>query len=570
MRLDILVLHGAKLRYGCVIGVLLIGLVSASVVSASGSVGSKGMVVSASSEASRVGLDILMAGGNAVDSAVAVGFALSVTYPEAGNLGGGGFAVIRLPTGEVMTLDHREQAPLASRPDQFLDDSGQYDPDKALYSHLASGTPGSVDGLLRLHERFGRLPREAVLAPAIELAESGFRLSDVLASRLRDLVAGVPDRPATVAKFSTPSGPLKGGDLWRQPDLARTLRTISKEGAAGFYTGWVADAIVAEMKRGGGLIAQGDLDGYVSVWREPVHGRYRGFDVYSMGPPSSGGILLVQMLNMLEAFDVASLPLGNAELIHLMTEVERRAYADRAEHLGDPDFWPVPQQALTDTDYAAARMKSFNPERASSSDDVGHGLVFPESEQTTHFSVIDSDGMMVSLTTTLNSSFGSQWVVPGTGILLNNEMDDFAAIAKSANQYGLLGNAANAIEPRKRMLSSMSPTIVMKSGQPYLITGSPGGSTIITTVLQVIVNMIDHGLDLEAAVRRPRIHHQWRPDVIYFGPNAISPSALEALRAMGHELEQRPPMGDANSISIHSGVFTGFADPREGGAALGY
>jgi gamma-glutamyltranspeptidase/glutathione hydrolase len=276
------------------------------------------------------------------------------------------------------------------------------------------------------------------------------------------------------------------------------------------------------------------------------------------------------MLNMLQDFSLETLPLGSAALIHLMTEVERRAYADRAEHLGDPDFWQVPQQALIARQYAAARMAGFDPERASSSMDVGHGLADPESEQTTHFSVIDDAGMMVALTTTLNSSFGSQWVVPGTGILLNNEMDDFAASSDSANQYGLVGNAANAIEPRKRMLSSMSPTIVLKSGQPYLITGSPGGSTIITTVLQVIVNMIDFGLDLEAAVRRPRIHHQWQPDVIYFGPEAIDPPTQNALRALGHQLKERPAMGDANSISIEDDVFTGFADPREGGAALGY
>lgn len=567
---DFPILNATWIRLGCLSGLLLMCFTSALAGPENPSSGSKGMVVSVSREASQVGLDILAAGGNAVDSAVAVGFALSVTYPEAGNLGGGGFAVVRLPSGEVVTLDHREQAPLASWPTQFLDESGQYDPRKALYSHLASGTPGSVDGLLRLHRRFGKLTREEVLAPAIELAESGFEISDILASRLRDLVAGVPERPATVAKFSLPSRPLEGGDLWRQPDLAKTLRAISKAGAAGFYSGWVAEAIVAEMKRGGGLITQADLKDYVSVWRKPVHGRYRGYDIYGMGPPSSGGILLIQMLNMLQDFELETLPLGSAALIHLMTEVERRAYADRAEHLGDPDFWQVPQQALIDRQYAAARMAGFDPERASSSRDVGHGLADPESEQTTHFSVIDDAGMMVALTTTLNSSFGSQWVVPGTGILLNNEMDDFAASSDSANQYGLVGNAANAIEPRKRMLSSMSPTIVLKSGQPYLITGSPGGSTIITTVLQVIVNMIDFGLDLEAAVRRPRIHHQWQPDVIYFGPEAIDPPTQNALRALGHQLKERPAMGDANSISIKGNVFTGFADPREGGAALGY
>jgi len=529
----------------------------------------RGMVVSSSVDASRVGQDILKMGGNAVDAAVAVGFALAVTYPEAGNLGGGGFAVVRTPGDEVFTLDHRERAPLKASAGMFLTETGSLDSNLSLESHLASGTPGTVDGLLVLHERFGRLSWQTVLAPAITLAEEGFLLNSTLAGRLKALLPELVDRPASMAKFSIAGQPMDEGHLWQQPDLAETLKLIAAKKREGFYGGKVAALLLAEMARGGGLIEQVDLDRYRSVWREPIQGQYRGYDIYSMAPPSSGGILLVQMLNMLSAYPVGAMGAGSPELLHLMIEVERRAYADRAQYLGDADFYPVPQAKLLEREYARQRMASFDPKKASASRLVSHG-VWLESPETTHYSVIDGEGMMVALTTTLNSSFGNKWVIPGAGFLMNNEMDDFAASTTEANQYGLLGAQANAIEPGKRMLSSMTPTLVLKAGQPVLVTGSPGGSTIITTVLQVILNVIDHGMTGAEAVAARRVHHQWQPDTVSYEVGAISDAGLETLKAMGHQLITEQVIGDANTIWVQEGRFFGGKDPREPGAALGH
>ena len=549
---------------------LLVALGSGTVVAMATDQGfSRGMVVSSSEEASQVGQDILKNGGNAVDAAVAVGFALAVTYPEAGNLGGGGFAVVRTPKNQIVTLDHRERAPLKARPDMFLAEDGTLDADLSLESHLASGTPGTVDGLLALHERFGRLSRRAVMAPAIALAEEGFKLNPILAGRIQALLPELSVRPASRTKFTHNGNAMAPGHRWRQPDLAKTLRRIADEGRAGFYQGPVAKMLVAEMIRGKGLIEQADLDAYRSIWREPIHGRYRGHDIYSMAPPSSGGILLVQMLNMLSLYPISNWGPGSTAQHHLMIEVARRAYADRAEHLGDADFYPVPVEKLLDKSYARDRIAGFDPMRATPSRSVRHGS-FNESPQTTHYSVIDADGMMVALTTTLNSSFGNKWVVAGAGFLLNNEMDDFAASDSEANQYGLLGSVANAIAPGKRMLSSMTPTLVLKSGEPVLITGSPGGSTIITTVLQVILNVLDHGMTGVAAVNAPRLHHQWQPDTVIHEPNALSQTSADTLRSKGHQLTEVEVIGDANSIWIKEGRFYGAKDPREPGAAVGW
>lgn len=548
--------------------VLFLGVAFAALAE-SRAVGRQGMVATSSPEASAVGVQILKAGGNAVDAAVAVGFVLAVTYPEAGNLGGGGFAVVRTPDGAVVTLDHRERAPFTATQDMFLDAAGRLDAQLSLESHLASGTPGSVDGLLVLHERFGKLSRARVLAPAVNLARNGFVLSETLARRIQELLPELRHRPASLQKFSAGGKAYNAGETWRQPDLAKTLQAISDEGRAGFYSGWVANAITAEMAQQGGLIRQPDLDAYASVWRDPIHGRYRGFEVYSMAPPSSGGILLTQMLNMLSAYPVGALQPGSSALIHLMTEVERRAYADRTEYLGDSDFYPVPIQKLIDPGYAQRRMENYDPNKASVSTEIRHG-VWQESEQTTHYSVIDRDGMMVALTTTLNSSFGNKWVIPGTGILMNNEMDDFAASTTEANQYGLLGSTANAIAPGKRMLSSMTPTLVLKDNEPVLITGSPGGSTIITTVLQVILNVIDHGQSLADAVAAPRVHHQWQPDVIDFEQDRLSDAVIADLKARGHILQARSAIGVANSILVTEGQFEGVADARDMGAAAGF
>ena len=532
--------------------------------------GTAGMVSSTSALGNEAAIEVMKSGGNAIDAAVTLGFALAVTYPEAGNIGGGGFAVVRLPSGEVVSLDHRERAPAAAYRDMFLDESGNADAKLSLNSHLASGVPGTVDGLLKLHERYGSKPLADLLAPAIEMAERGIMIEPEQVARFNRL-AGKPGQwAATVEKFSRGGEAFTGRERWKQPLLARTLREIAAEGRQGFYEGWVAESIALEMSRGGGLMSLDDLKRYESVWRDPVRTSYRGYDIWSMGPPSSGGILIAQILNMLEPFNLGAMGWGSARLTHLVVEAERRAYADRSVHLGDPDFWEVPTAKLMDVNYARERMKDFDPERATLSRELAAGQWADESEDTTHYSLIDKDGMMVAITTTLNSSFGSQLVIPGTGILMNNEMDDFSAQPGVPNQFGLLGAEANAIQPMKRMLSSMTPTLVTLDGAPFLITGSPGGSTIITTVLQVIMNVIDHGMSVAEAVGSPRFHHQWFPDAIQFGPRALSPDTLDLLQEKGHQLRPRSAIGDANSILIKDGAYWGVKDPREFGSALGY
>lgn len=530
-----------------------------------------GMVASRSNLASEVGRDILAQGGNAVDAAVAVGFALAVTYPSAGNLGGGGFMVLRLADGSVLTQDHREKAPKAAHRDMFLDEAGDVDRNLALNSLQSSGVPGTVAGLLDALQRHGTMDRREVLAPAIRLAEEGFVLNEDLASQFADTMDSFQTHPASMAKFSNNGSPYQAGDRWRQPQLAETLKRISEQGRAGFYEGPTADLIVAEMRRGGGLITHEDLRDYSPVWREPVRGTYRDHEIWSMPPPSSGGILLVQMLNMLEPYDLGALGRGSTATVHLMVEAQRRAYADRAEYLGDPDYYDVPADILVSKDYARRRFADFDPRQASNSSDITAGAWPEESRETTHYSIIDKDGNAVALTSTLNRSYGNKIVVPGAGFLLNNEMDDFSSKPNTPNAYGLIGREANAIEPGKRMLSSMTPTIVTRDGQPYLITGSPGGSTIINTVLQVIVNVIDHGMSIEAAVSSPRFHHQWLPDVIRYENGAIPERTVEELRAMGHKglTASRFPMGDANSILVTGEGYEGMSDPRNAGGTAG-
>ena len=529
------------------------------------------MVASRSTLASEAGIAIMKQGGNAVDAAVATAFALAVTYPPAGNLGGGGFVVLRLPSGEVATLDHRETAPAAAHRDMYLDEAGEVIAGLSTASHLASGVPGSVDGLLALLERYGSLPRKQVMAPAIRLAREGFALPWGLAKDFERYLPAMQKYPASVAKFSKNGELYPPGEVWVQPDLAATLERIAEDGRAGFYAGKTADLLVAEMQRGGGIITHEDLAGYKSVWREPVHGTYRGHDIYGMGPPSSGGVLVQQLLNMLEAHDLAALGFGSSALVHLMVEAQRRAYADRAQHLGDPDFVDVPVALLTDKGYARQRLKDFDPGKATASASVGAGAWPAEGSETTHFSVMDAAGMMVAFTTTLNSRFGSKIVAPGTGVLLNNEMDDFSIKPDTANQFQLLGREANAIAPGKRMLSSLAPTLVLKDGEPLLITGSPGGATIITTTLQVIVNLLDHGMSLNDAVALPRFHHQWRPEVVFMEPYALSPDTQRALEALGHRLMPALyRLGDANSILYKDGLMQGMKDPRAAGRAVGF
>lgn len=534
--------------------------------------GSNGVVTSRSQIASDVGVDILQQGGNAIDAAVAVGFALAVTHPSAGNIGGGGFMVIKLDDGTVVTQDHREKAPGAAFPDMFLDTAGNVDRRKSLYSAQAAGVPGSVAGMLDALERYGSMSRQDVMAPAIRLAEHGFPLSEDMAGDFARVADSMSDYPASSAIFTNNGQPWQAGDVWVQSDLAESLKRISEQGKDGFYRGRTADLLVAEMQRLGGMISHEDLQAYDVQWREPISGSYRGYDIWSMPPPSSGGALVVQMLNMLEPHDLGSLGWGTADTIHLMVEAQRRAYADRAEHMGDPDFYPVPLDMLTDKTYARERFSDFNPAQASDSEDIGAGSWPAESTETTHYSVMDRDGIAVSVTTTLNLGYGNRIVVPGAGFLLNNEMDDFSAKPGAPNAYGLLGDEANKIEPGKRMLSSMTPTIVTRDGETVLVTGSPGGSTIINTVFQVILNTLDHGMDIEQAVASPRIHHQWQPDIVRYEPDAFVEGALDTLKSMGHT-EMRPGgygIGDANSILVRDGVMHAASDPRNDGGAAAY
>jgi len=534
--------------------------------------GSNGAVSSRSALASEVGVEILRQGGNAIDAAVAVGFALAVTYPSAGNIGGGGFMVIRLADGQVLTQDHREKAPLTASTDMFLDANGDVDRELSLFSLQASGVPGSVAGMLDALEKHGTMTREQVLAPAIALAEQGFVLNEDLAGDFNDTMPYFERHPASQTIFTNNGSPYRAGDLFVQADLAESLKRVSAQGRDGFYKGPTADLIVAEMQRNGGLISHEDLETYDVVWREPIRGDYRGYEIWSMPPPSSGGVVLMQILNMLEPYEIGSLGWGNSQTVHLTVEALRRAYADRAEHLGDPDFYPVPIDKLISKDYALERFEDMDPQAASDSELIFAGNWVDESMDTTHYSVVDGQGNAVSVTTTLNGSYGNRIVVPGAGFLLNNEMDDFSAKPGSPNMYGLLGGEANKIEPGKRMLSSMTPTIVVKDGATVLVTGSPGGSTIINTVLHIVMNVIDHGMSVEEAVASPRFYHQWKPDQIRFERDSISAETRSTLESMGHRGFQEAGFGygDANSIVVQDGQIEATSDPRSVGGAAAY
>ena len=525
--------------------------------------GEKGMIAAASKPASLAGLEMLQQGGNAIDAAVAVGFALAVTHPRAGNLGGGGFMVIHLADGSVKTLDFREKAPGKAHRDMYLDKDGNVIPDLSIIGHLAAGVPGSVDGLLKLLETHGTLTRAQVLAPALRLAREGFPLSWQMCDEFAEHMPHFKKFPASLAKFTNNGQPYRPGDVWKQPDLAKTIQRIIDHGRDGFYAGETAKLIVAEMERGGGLISSEDLAGYQSVWREPMHGAYRGMHIWSMPPPSSGGVLLVHLLHILEQYDVKAMGWHSADLIHLMVEAQRRAYADRAEHLGDPDFVKMPLEMLLSEDYAKKRMENFDPVHAGISKQVRHGAWPKESPETTHYSVVDHLGNAVSCTTTINGHYGNYVTVAGAGFVLNNEMDDFSTKPDTPNMYGLLGREANEIRPHKRMLSSMTPTIVSRDGKPFLIVGSPGGSTIITTVLQVVMNVVDFEMNIADAVSAPRFHHQWMPDAIFFEPTAIGKDAMDLLKLRGHQdFRVRDEIGAANGIVWDKDGFHGGADPR--------
>lgn len=552
----------------------------------------RGMVVSAERHASQAGVDVMRRGGNAVDAAVATGFALAVTFPIAGNVGGGGFMVIRFPNGTATTVDYRETAPAAATRDMYRDSTGAARPDLSQRGHLASGVPGSVAGLLHAHERYGRLPLGDVLAPAIRLAE-GYPLSAAEADLMNAFAGRFAAFPGTARHFTADSA-YAAGQTFRQPALARVLERIRDRGRAGFYEGETADLVVAEMRRGGGLITHSDLAAYRPVEREPLVGEYRGHRVISMPPPSSGGVALIQMLDAVEPFDVGALGFNASSTLHLLGEAMRRAFAGRAEWLGDPDFARVPTEGLVDPAYTAARMASFDPLRVSSSAALGAGDPFAyESAETTHYSVVDEDGLAVSTTTTLNGAFGSLVVVDGAGFFLNNEMDDFTSAPGVPNMFGLVQGEANAIAPGKRMLSSMTPTIVEDpEGRLMLVVGSPGGPRIITAVFGTILNVVDHGMDVQEAVAAPRVHHQWLPDVLYAERGALAADVVANLEARGWDVEETggywsrvdairvryagvdETVDPSGLETVRSGtagrVLLGGADPRGEDAAVGY
>ena len=533
---------------------------------------SRGMVVASDSLAADVGREMLREGGSAVDAAVATAFALAVTFPAAGNIGGGGFLVYRAAGGSAAAYDFRETAPAAASPEMFLS-GGVYDAARHHDSHVAVGVPGSVAGLHRAWSDHGRLPWRRLVEPAVSLARDGFVLTHARAASLAGVLPRMARYPAAVAAFSNAGVPYAAGERFRQPDLAGTLELIAAEGPDGFYRGRTAALVAEEMAEHGGLITEADLAAYEPRVREPIRGDYRGYEILSMPPPSSGGITLVQMLNVLEGYDLRAAGYGSAHNVHRIAEAMRRGFADRARHLGDPDFNPaMPVLRLTSKEYAAGLRATIDAERASRSGP--DTFEWPATgNETTHVSVVDADRNAVALTTTLEQSYGSKIVVPGGGFLLNNEMGDFNAAPGQTTATGLIGTEPNLAAPGKRMLSSMTPTIVAREGRLFMVTGSPGGRTIINTVLHTILNVVDFGMNVQEAVDAPRFHHQWLPDELRFERRGLSPDTVALLEARGHTLATRTSQGAAHAIVFDAAadVLEGAADPRRAdAAAAGY
>lgn len=529
--------------------------------------GKAGVVVSPEPLATQVGLDVLAAGGNAVDAAVSIALTLAVTHPQAGNLGGGGFLLVLMADGRTAAIDFRERAPAAAHRDLYLRADGSVDLDRAQFGPSAAGVPGSPAGLALALQRLGSLPLQQLAQPAIALARDGFVVDQFLAGALHAERKNLARYPSTKQVFFVGERPLQQGERLVQKDLAATLTRYAEHGKDGFYRGPTADLIVAAM-HDGGCITLADLAAYQVKEREPLRGTYRGYEVLGMPPPSSGGVALQEMLNLLEPFDLQQLGYGGSKYLHLLTEVMRRAYADRSQHLGDPDFAAVPVAGLVSKAYARQRSASLAFDRRS---EVAPGQppAGKDSDDTLHFSVVDKLGNAVACTTTINSTFGSMCVVPGAGFLLNNEMDDFSAKPGTPNQFGLIGGEANAIAPHKRMLSSMTPTIVRKDGELRLVLGAPGGGRIITGVLQVLLHRLDFGMSLEQAVRAGRIHHQWAPDLIDYEAHAVVPDVRAALQQLGHQFASQP-RGIAQVMAIEvqpDGLRIGVADHRSGGSA---
>lgn len=532
-----------------------------------------GMVASQEALASQIGVDMLKLGGNAVDAAVAVGFALAVTLPRAGNIGGGGFMLVHLAKEKkTIAIDYRETAPSMAHKDIFLDEQGNA-VDKLSREHgLAVGVPGTVMGMELALKKYGTLTLAQVMAPAIALAKEGFAVTSDLADSLAGVKPRIAQWPSSAKIFYNPDGSnLAFNDILKQPELAHSLELIAKHGSQGFYQGETAQKIVKAIKDAGGVMTLADLANYKVVEREPVKGQYRGYEVVSMPAPSSGGIHIIEMLNVLEHFPIDKFGHNTAQTLHVMAETMKRAYADRSEYLGDPDFVKVPTAALLSRDYAANIAAKIALNKVTPSSEIKPGKLAPyESTQTTHYSVVDKFGNAVSNTYTLNFSYGSGLVAQGTGILLNNEMDDFSVKPGTPNGYGLIGGDANAVEGNKRPLSSMSPTIVMKDGKPFIVTGSPGGSRIINITLQIIMNVIDHDLNIAEASAAPRVHHQWQPDYLWV-ERSLNADTIGLLKAKGHEVKVQDSIGSTQSIVIRDNGIMGASDPRRAGSeAVGY
>ena len=528
-------------------------------------------VVSARIEASAAGRDILQQGGNAYDAMIATSFALTVVFPNAGNITGGGFFVYRTADGKVGSLDYRERAPQAATHDMYLDEEGNVIPDKSTLGGLAVGVPGSVAGLLKIHEQMGSLPLSILIKPAIDLAEKGYVVTEKQARSLaakRDQFIQVNGTESLYSKAYT------AGDTIVNLALANTLKEIARKGKDGFYKGWVAQAMVDRTQATGGILTLEDLIAYSPKWRDPIEFSYKDLRIFSMGPPSSGGICLGQMLKMVEPYDLASLGHNSLKSMHLMIEAERRSYADRSFFLGDPDFVAIPKKELISSAHVQQRMQNYTPNKATLSSAIDHGKIqLIESDETTHFSIVDNDGNAVSVTTTLNGSYGSKVFVEELGVFMNNEMDDFSSKPGQPNMFGLTGSEANSIAPEKRMLSSMTPTIVEKNGQLYLVVGTPGGSRIITSVFQTILNVYEHKMEMQAAVDAARFHHQWLPDQVMLEPNRFDQNRMNELRALGHNVEEKYAriIGKVDAIHVdEEGNISVGADPRGDDAAATY
>lgn len=533
-----------------------------------------GMIAVANQYAAKAGLDVLKEGGNAVDAAVTVAFVLAVTSPQAGNLGGGGFMLVHdAESGETKAIDYREKAPILAHKDLFLNEFDELDVEKTRYSFLASGVPGTVAGLSLALKTFGTISLKKALLPAIKLAQDGFKIDEQLYFALKAAQGRMKNFEYSYATFYKDNGEPYGiGETLVQKDLAWTLKQLYKYGETDFYSGAIAKKITDTMRTYGGLITDGDLNNYDAVIRAPVKGTYRGYDIYSMPPPSSGGIHLIQILNIIEEYPLNTWGHNSAKSIHVLTEAMKQAFADRSEFLGDPDFISIPVTGLTSKQYASETRDTIQLNKARPSKEVKPSSTVwnYDGHETNHFSIVDRYGNAVSNTYTLNFAFGSKLSVPGAGFLLNNEMDDFASKAGIPNAYGLIGSKANEVAPNKRMLSSMSPTIVMKNGKPFIITGSPGGSRIISTVTQIISNVIDYNMNIAEATYAPRIHHQWIPDQLYI-EHGISKDTLDLLIKKGHDIKEGPSMGSAQSILIENDIFHGVTDPRiPGSVVVGY